>query len=189
LFAPGPEIYRYLRDTASNLGLYDRLQANSEVVQQRWDDASGVLRLTVAGRPDITARFVISSVGGYINAKDTVDIDGVEDFAGTILRPNAWDDAYETRGKRIAIIGTGSSGVQIAAALSADAERLEVYQRTPAWVLPKVDFDISAGDAQGVTAPRRRRGRQCRGQVADGRRHGRAGRPRPDLRHRGVAGR
>jgi cation diffusion facilitator CzcD-associated flavoprotein CzcO len=40
LFAPGPEIYRYLRDTASKLGLYDRLQANSEVVQQRWDDTS-----------------------------------------------------------------------------------------------------------------------------------------------------
>jgi cation diffusion facilitator CzcD-associated flavoprotein CzcO len=64
LFAPGPEIYRYLRDTASKLGLYDRLQANSEVVQQRWDETVGVWRLTVHGGPDITARFVISSVGG-----------------------------------------------------------------------------------------------------------------------------
>jgi hypothetical protein len=101
-----------------------------------------VWRLTIRGRPDITARFVISSVGGYVNAKDTVDIDGVEDFVGTILRPNAWDDRYQTRGKRIAVIGTGSSGVQIAAALSTEAEILEVYQRTPAWVLPKIDFDI-----------------------------------------------
>jgi cation diffusion facilitator CzcD-associated flavoprotein CzcO len=142
LFAPGPEIYRYLRDTASKLGLYDRLQANSEVVQQRWDDAAGLWRLAVRGGPAIAARFVISSVGGYVNAKDTVDIDGVEDFEGTILRPNAWDDGYQTRGKRIAIVGTGSSGVQIAAALSTEAETLEVYQRTPAWVLPKIDFDI-----------------------------------------------
>jgi cation diffusion facilitator CzcD-associated flavoprotein CzcO len=68
LFAPGPEIYRYLRDTSSKLGLYDRLQANSEVVQQRWDDTVGVWRLTVRGGPGITARFVISSVGGYVNA-------------------------------------------------------------------------------------------------------------------------
>ena len=62
----------------------------------------------------MTARFVISSVGGYVNAKTDVDIAGVDDFAGTILRPNAWDDDYDTRGKRIAVIGTGSSGVQIA---------------------------------------------------------------------------
>jgi cation diffusion facilitator CzcD-associated flavoprotein CzcO len=101
-----------------------------------------VWRLTVRGGPDIAARFVISSVGRYVNAKHTVDIDGVEDFVGTILRPNAWDDGYQTRGKRIAIVGTGSSGVQIAAALSTEAEMLEVYQRTPAWVLPKIDFDI-----------------------------------------------
>ena len=43
----------------------------------------------------MTARFLISSVGGYVNAKPTVDIDGVEDFAGTMLRPNAWDDSYD----------------------------------------------------------------------------------------------
>src|SRR6185295_6547464 len=55
---------------------------------------------------------------------------------------NAWDDGYDTRGKRIAVVGTGSSGVQIAAALSAEAANLDVYQRTPAWVLPKIDFDI-----------------------------------------------
>jgi cation diffusion facilitator CzcD-associated flavoprotein CzcO len=142
LFAPGPEIYRYLRDTATTLGLYDRLRSNSEVLQQRWDDAAGMWRLSIRDRPQITARFVISSVGGYVNAKDTVDVDGIEDFTGTILRPNAWDDTYATRGKRIAVVGTGSSGVQIAAALSSEAECLEVFQRTPAWVLPKVDFDI-----------------------------------------------
>lgn len=141
-FAPGPEIYRYLRDTATTLGLYDRLQPNSEVIQQRWDDADGVWRLKIRDRADVTARFLISSVGGYVNAKDSVDIDGIEDFAGTVMRPNAWDDTYDTHRKRIAIVGTGSSGVQIAAALSADADVLEVYQRTPAWVLPKVDFDI-----------------------------------------------
>ena len=85
---------------------------------------------------------MISSVGGYVNAKQTVNIPGIEDFAGTTLRPNAWDDSYDPRGKRIAVIGTGSSGVQITAALSREAASLDVYQRTPAWVLPKVDFDI-----------------------------------------------
>ena len=58
------------------------------------------------------------------------------------MRPNDWDDSYDVTGKRVAVIGTGSSGVQIAAALSDSVASLDVYQRTPAWVLPKVDFDI-----------------------------------------------
>ena len=142
LFAPGPELYRYLQDTARRLGLYAHLRADSEVLQQKWDDDAGLWRLRIRDQAEVTARFVISSVGGYVNAKTAVDIDGIEDFEGTILRPNAWDDDYDTRRKRIAVIGTGSSGVQIAAALSADAANLDIYQRTPAWVLPKIDFDI-----------------------------------------------
>lgn len=142
-FAPGPEIHRYLQDTARRLGLYPHLRPNAEVVQQKWDDHAAVWRLQIRDQEPVTVRFLISSVGGYVNAKNTVDIAGIEDFEGTILRPNAWDDSYDTRGKHIAVVGTGSSGVQIAAALSAEAGRLDVYQRTPAWVLPKVDFDIT----------------------------------------------
>lgn len=142
LFAPGPEIYAYLRDTAGRLGLYPHLRTRSEVTRQQWDDDAGLWRLTVNADTQITARFVISSVGGYVNAKPRVDIEGIEDFAGTILRPNAWDDSYDPRGKRVAVVGTGSSGVQIAAALSGVVANLDVYQRTPAWVLPKIDFDI-----------------------------------------------
>lgn len=141
-FAPGPEIYQYLRDTAASLGLYEHLRPNAEVTQQQWDARAGLWRLAVKDRPAVSARFVINSVGGYVNAKDVVDIPGIDDFAGKILRPNAWDDGYDTTGKRIAVIGTGSSGVQIAGALSAQAASLDIYQRTPAWVLPKIDFDI-----------------------------------------------
>lgn len=141
-FAPGPEVYRYLRDTAAGLGLYDHLRVDSEVTHQKWDAGAQVWRLSIKGGPVVSARFVINSVGGYVNPKNTVDIDGLADFTGAILRPNAWDDGYDTAGKRIAVIGTGSSGVQIAAAVSGDAASLEIYQRTPAWVLPKIDFDI-----------------------------------------------
>lgn len=153
LFAPGPEIQRYLQDTASDLGLYERLRANSEVVRQQWDDEAGIWRLEIRDRAPVTARFVISSVGGYVNAKQTIDLEGIEDFTGTILRPNAWDDDYDTKGKRIAVIGTGSSGVQITAALSAEAANLDVYQRTPAWVLPKIDFDIPPAMRRALRIP------------------------------------
>ena len=85
------------------------------------------------------------------------------------MRPNAWDDDYDTRGKRIAVIGTGSSGVQIAAALSAQAKTLFVYQRTPGWVLPKIDFDIPTLGAQGVPAARFHHGGQRARPGVDGR--------------------
>ena len=88
LFAPGPELYRYLQDTARRLGLYEHLQANAEVLQQKWDDDARFWRLRIRDHPELTARFLISSVGGYVNAKATVDIDGIDDFEGEILRPN-----------------------------------------------------------------------------------------------------
>jgi cation diffusion facilitator CzcD-associated flavoprotein CzcO len=143
LFAPGQEIQRYLRTVAQRIGLYGHLHTGAEVVRQTWDDGRAVWQLELTDGRVVTARFVISAVGGYINAKQTVPITGIDDFRGRILRPNDWDDEVDVRGERVAVIGTGSSGVQIAAALAPVAERLDVYQRTPAWVLPKIDFDIT----------------------------------------------
>ncbi|WP_099023032.1 flavin-containing monooxygenase [Mycolicibacterium palauense] len=152
LFAPGSEIQRYLTDTASRCGLYPHLRTGAEVVQQVWDDDAGIWRLAIrgqggqsgqSGQSEVTARFVISSVGGYVNARSCSDIEGLSDFGGTILRPDAWDDAFDTTGKKVAVIGTGSSGTQIVSALSGGVARLEVYQRTPNWILPKPDLRIS----------------------------------------------
>jgi len=143
LFAPGPEIHRYLRDVAAREGVYRHLRTNTEVIRQAWDDEHGIWRLEIADGSTVNARFLISAVGGYINAKPDIPIDGIADFTGRVLRPNDWDDSYDVRGKRVAIIGTGSSGVQIAGALAGVVGHLDVYQRTPAWVLPKIDFDIT----------------------------------------------
>ena len=143
-FAPGREIYRYLTDTAGRCGLYPLLRPGSEVIRQQWDPATGSWRLDVRGKASVTARFVISSVGGYVNAKQTTDLPGLNTFTGKVLRPNAWDDDYDIAGKRVAIIGTGSSGTQIVSALSGKVAALDVYQRTPNWILPKPDFAIPA---------------------------------------------
>jgi cation diffusion facilitator CzcD-associated flavoprotein CzcO len=142
LFAPGAEIQAYLRTVAEQVGVHRYLQTGAEVVRQVWDDARAVWRLEIADGRTVTARFLISAVGGYVNAKPDIPIAGIDDFGGAVMRPNDWDDSYDVRGKRVALIGTGSSGVQIAGALAPIAGSLDVYQRTPAWVLPKVDFDI-----------------------------------------------
>jgi len=111
LFAPGQEIQRYLRTVAQRVGLYAHLHTGAEVVRQTWDDGRAVWQLELTDGRVVTARFVISAVGGYINAKQTVPITGIADFRGPILRPNDWDDGVDVRGKRVAVIGTGSSGV------------------------------------------------------------------------------
>jgi len=143
LFAPGPEIHQYLRGVAAREGVYSHLRTNTEVVRQVWDDEHGIWRLETADGRTVRARFLISAVGGYVNAKPDIPIEGIADFTGRVLRTNDWDDSYDVRGKRVAIIGTGSSGVQIAGALAGVVGQLDVYQRTPAWVLPKIDFDIT----------------------------------------------
>ena len=83
-FAPGPEIHEYLKETALDLNLYPHLRSHCEVTRQQWDDAASVWHLSLANGAQITARFVISAVGGYINAKPEVDIDGLEDFRGVV---------------------------------------------------------------------------------------------------------
>jgi cation diffusion facilitator CzcD-associated flavoprotein CzcO len=142
LFAPGPEINQYIRSVARDLGLYDRLRTGAEVLREVWDDQLCVWRLEMKDNSTITTRYVISAVGAYRNTKETLTIDGVQDFRGVIMRPNNWDNTYDVADKRIAVIGTGSSGVQIAGAVAAVSRTLDVYQRTPSWVLPKVDFDL-----------------------------------------------
>ena len=143
LFASGPEIHRYLRDVAAREGIYPHLRTNAEVVRQVWDDDAALWRLEISDGSTVAARFLISAVGGYVNAKPDIPIEGIADFGGRVMRPNDWDDSYDVRGKRVALIGTGSSGVQIAGALAGVAGQLDVYQRTPAWVLPKIDFEMS----------------------------------------------
>ena len=77
-FAPGPEIYHYLRDTAARFKLYKHLHTNAEVVQQKWDTSANLWHLSIKDQQAVSARFVINSVGGYVNAKQSVDIDGIE---------------------------------------------------------------------------------------------------------------
>src|SRR5258708_5842760 len=90
LFAPGPEIQRYLCDVADNLGLYPHLRTGADVSRQIWDDDAGLWRLELSGGDTVWARFVISAIGGYINTRASVTIEGMDDFEGTVMRPNDW---------------------------------------------------------------------------------------------------
>lgn len=142
MFPKGREVLDYHRGVARSLGLYDHARWDTKVLAERWDDENGWWELHLGNGTIMTARFVISAIGAYIKAKDDPGIPGLDDFDGKILRPNAWDHDYDLAGKRIAVIGTGASSVQITPSIAPEVASLEVYQRTPVWALPKPDFAI-----------------------------------------------
>jgi cation diffusion facilitator CzcD-associated flavoprotein CzcO len=110
------------------------------VLRRTWDEESHLWRLEL---PDgeLTARFVVSAIGAFVNPKPAA-IAGIEHFRGTVLHSAAWDHSIELAGKRAAIVGTGASALQIVPKVAPKLDRLHVYQRTPIWVGPKLDFPI-----------------------------------------------
>lgn len=153
LFADGAEIQRYHLSVAEKLGLRKHFRGSSAVTAERWNEDGGHWELTVAGKPGIRARYVISAVGGYIDTKPAPDIPGLSDFRGRIMRPNAWDHTYDYTGKRVAVVGTGSSGIQIAPAVAGAAASVTTFQRTPAWIIPKPNPDLSPRAQRMLSAP------------------------------------
>lgn len=137
VFAHGAEVKAYIDQCAERYGLRPFIRLNSEVVSRTWDERQHLWRLTT---PDgeLTARFVVSAVGAFVNPKPP-GIPGVGDFQGPVLRSSAWDHSVELVGRRAAVIGTGASAIQIVPEIARDVARLDVYQRTPIWVGPKFD--------------------------------------------------
>ena len=140
VFAPGREIKRYADHCADRYGLRARMRFNTTVIKATFDEAAQVWRVdTSAGR--LTARYLITACGLLTQPKKP-DIDGLDGFEGKVMHTARWDHGYDLRGKRIAVIGTGASAVQLVPAIADAVGKLHVFQRTPTWVLPKPDREI-----------------------------------------------
>jgi cation diffusion facilitator CzcD-associated flavoprotein CzcO len=140
LFPKGAEVLSYHQNVARQYGLEPHIRYEMQVVGERWNEASGFWELSTATGAVITARFVLSAVGAFLVPKADPGLEGWQDFQGKVLRPTYWDHDYDVTGKRVAIIGTGASSVQITPELAEVASQLDVYQRTAVWCLPKPDL-------------------------------------------------
>jgi cation diffusion facilitator CzcD-associated flavoprotein CzcO len=138
VFARGHEVRAYIDQVADRYGIRPFVRLRSEVVERVWDEDARQWRLRIGGGGELTARFVVSAIGAFVDPKPC-QIDGIPDFAGPVLHSAAWDDSVQLDGRRVAVIGTGASAVQIVPKLARRAARLDVYQRTPIWVGPKFD--------------------------------------------------
>jgi cation diffusion facilitator CzcD-associated flavoprotein CzcO len=132
LFAPGDEIQRYMHEVVNDHRLEEHLRLNTEVVSAVFNGTSW--RITTSGGADLDADFLIAATG-VLHHPFTPDIPGLDSFDGDIVHTARWDDDIVTDGRRIAVIGTGSTGVQIVSALQPKAERISHFVRSPQWVM------------------------------------------------------
>ncbi|TSE00736.1 NAD(P)/FAD-dependent oxidoreductase [Skermania sp. ID1734] len=141
LFAPGAELKKYADHVADKYDLRRHMRFNAEVDGARWDEEARCWVVTLAGGETLTARFLVTATG-YLSQPNTPDIEGIDSFAGKIVHTADWDDSYDATGRRVAIIGTGATAVQLIPELARKAKALTVFQRTPIWVVPKIDAPI-----------------------------------------------
>jgi cation diffusion facilitator CzcD-associated flavoprotein CzcO len=129
-----PELRAYLRDVARRHGLLPDIRFGHDVEAVRWDEEARRWRISTSGG-ELSARYVLAGTG-FLVEPSRPDIPGAGRFAGTLMHSARWDPAWSPAGRRVAVIGTGASAVQIVPVIQPDVEQLTVFQRTPAYVVP-----------------------------------------------------
>ncbi|AEF35559.1 monooxygenase [Mycolicibacter sinensis] len=132
-WASGTAIQRYHRDVVDRLGLAPLIRLDTEVTAAQWDERRHWTLTTAAGE-QLVADFVVCATG-VLHHPFTPDIPGLANFAGPVVHTARWDDGLDTAGKRIAVIGTGSTGVQVVSALQPAAASIDHYVRSAQWIL------------------------------------------------------
>jgi cation diffusion facilitator CzcD-associated flavoprotein CzcO len=138
MYAPGTELKRYAEYVADKYDVRRYMRFNACVDGARWDEDAQLWRVALAGGETLSAQFLIVATG-FLCQPRTPDIPGVDTFAGRTIHTAAWDDSYPMAGRRAAVIGTGSTGIQVIPELAKEVSELTVYQRTPIWIMPKLD--------------------------------------------------
>jgi cation diffusion facilitator CzcD-associated flavoprotein CzcO len=154
-FAPNPDwprtfsgqqhIRAYLEHVADTFGLRPHIRLNRDVTVMRWDNDELHWVIETANGSTITADAVVSATGPLSDPK-LPDIPGLAEFPGKVFHSAQWDHDYDLSGKRVAVIGTGASAIQIVPEIQPKAGRLTLFQRTPPWVMPRMDRAISGAE-------------------------------------------
>lgn len=141
VYAPGGELKAYAESCVDEYGIRDQLILGTRIEAATFSDEDHLWELATAAGGTITARHVIGATGVLTQPKPPA-IAGLEDFAGTTVHTARWDHALDLRGKRVAVVGTGASAVQLIPTIAPDVAHLTVFQRTPIWCLPKPDAPL-----------------------------------------------
>ncbi|MEM9622009.1 MAG: NAD(P)/FAD-dependent oxidoreductase, partial [Pseudomonadota bacterium] len=142
-FAPREELNEYTAFLVDKYSLRDRAQFATKVVDAEWQEDTAMWHVVIEG-PDgkletLNPNVVLSAAGLFSTPK-LPDIEGIERYQGKMFHTTAWDHDYDYGGKRVALIGTGSTGSQLLPKVAPEVEHITVYQRTPNWVTPVASY-------------------------------------------------
>ena len=147
-FAEQPELQAYFQTVMDKYDIGRHVLWETEVTEASWDDDTATWSVTARDRTGVTttltARAVISAVG-QLNRPHLPDIEGQRGFAGPAFHSSDWDHSVDLRGLRVAMIGAGASGFQIAPAIADEVESLTVFQRTAQWMFPNPNYHAEVG--------------------------------------------
>jgi cation diffusion facilitator CzcD-associated flavoprotein CzcO len=137
-YATADEIWSYLRDVADRRGVRERVEFGADLASAVYDVERRRWSLQSADGRAWTADALVLGVGA-LHEPRLPDIDGLASFAGPVIHSALWPDHDRLDGRRVAVVGTGASAVQMVPELAQRVSQLTVFQRTPAWILPKRD--------------------------------------------------
>jgi cation diffusion facilitator CzcD-associated flavoprotein CzcO len=144
-YAPGPEIRAYFESVAERYDLLGHIQFNTEVEQCSWQNGKWHVRTSTGINDEAD---VLIAASGVLHHPNYPDIPGLTEFSGSWFHSARWDHSVQLDGKRIGVIGNGSTGVQIISALARQAGRLVHFQRSPQWIMPCPDTRYSEEERQ-----------------------------------------
>jgi cation diffusion facilitator CzcD-associated flavoprotein CzcO len=137
-YAPQAEIQDYLERVAREEGVLERIRTSTEVERARWDGDKGKWVLTTSAGDHETD--VLLTACGQLSVPKTPAIPGLERFEGPAFHTARWRHDLELAGKRVAVVGTGCSAIQVVPAIQPIVGHIDVYQRSPGWTIPRMDF-------------------------------------------------
>ena len=153
VFAPGAEIQRYVRHCADKYGVTGYIRCGMQVSRSEFDAAHDTWTTRLEDGSQITSRFLIAATG-LLSQPKLPEISGLETFAGKTMHTARWDHAHDLTSRRVAVIGTGATAVQVVPEIAPVVTELRVFQRTPIWVSPRFDRPVSTASP---LSPRRLR--------------------------------
>lgn len=137
------EIEGYLLDTAREFGLYDKARFRTHVEEARWNTATDQWDVTITtpdGKRETHSADYLFSAVGILNIPKYPQIDGLDEFAGEVYHTSRWPAEADLSGKRVAVIGNGASGMQVAPAIADEVSRMTIFARSKQWAAPFPQF-------------------------------------------------
>lgn len=150
-YAGQAEILEYIEHVAAKYELLPYCRFGVEVRSATWLEQDAIWLVSMADGRQIETRFLVSAIGMF-NEIAVPEIDGLADFAGTTVHTARWPDQLDLTGKNVAIIGSAASAIQTAPEIAPIVKSLDLYQRTPQWVMPKNDTPYSAEELDNFRA-------------------------------------